>query len=170
MCLNRIDQSFLHALKFIYSKLSRTDIIWAVTGSLGFALHGIPVKPHDIDIQTDERGAYRMADIFAEYLMENVSFASADDLRSHFGAFVIKGIRCEIMGDIEKRSSNGTWSSPPDLRKHIEHIMVKKMNIPVLTLQYECEAYMQLGREGKARMLQQWLRQHRDSSIGDNSE
>jgi hypothetical protein len=168
--LNRIDPSFHHALELIYGKLSGIDIVWAVTGSLGFALRGIPVRPHDIDIQTDEKGAYSMEDIFAEYLVRKVGFSSTDNLRSHFGAFMINGIKCEIMGDIEKRLSNGTWSPAPDLRKHIEHIRVNEMDVPVLSLRYECEAYMQLGREDKARMLQQWLRQHGSSFIGENGE
>jgi len=37
----------------LYERLGDSDVNWAVTGSLGFALQGVPVEPHHIDIQTD---------------------------------------------------------------------------------------------------------------------
>jgi hypothetical protein len=168
--LSKVDRGYLNTLKIIHDKVSKTDIIWAVTGSLGFALQGIPVTPHDIDIQTDKNGAYRIGDLFAEYVVERVGYSSTDKVRSHFGVLSIGSFRCEIIGDIEKRLDNGTWSSAPNLQDHIHYVQVDKMRIPVLSLQYECQAYTQLGRYDRVEILQQWLRQHGDTVIGTDNE
>jgi hypothetical protein len=168
--LSKVDRGYLNTLRIIHDKVGKTDIIWAVTGSLGFALQGIPVSPHDIDIQTDKNGAYRIGDLLAEYVVEMVSYSSTDEVRSYFGVLSIGSIRCEIIGDIEKRLDNGTWSPAPDLRDHIHYVEVDKMRIPVLSLQYECQAYKQLGRYDKALMLHQWLHHHGDTVTGTGNE
>ena len=55
-----IDPVYLNVLRQIHARLSNTDVNWVVTGSLGFALQGVPVQPNDIDIQTDKVGAYEI--------------------------------------------------------------------------------------------------------------
>ncbi|MFC6233223.1 nucleotidyltransferase domain-containing protein, partial [Paenibacillus allorhizosphaerae] len=47
-------------LELIYERLSMTQINWALTGSTSFALQGLPYEPGDIDIQTDQQGAYEI--------------------------------------------------------------------------------------------------------------
>lgn len=158
--LHRIDRIYVNVLRVIHQKLRENDILWAITGSLGFVLQGVPVKPHDVDIQTDEKGAYRIESLLAQYLVERVCFSSSDKVRSHFGVLSIKGIRCEIIGDIEKRLDDGSWSPAPDLRRHILYVALEDMKIPVLSLQYEYSAYMKMGRFDRARLLRQWLRRH----------
>jgi len=53
-----IPQIHLQVLRKLYERLKDSNVNWVVTGSLGFALQGVPVEPHDIDIQTDKEGAY----------------------------------------------------------------------------------------------------------------
>ncbi|MCW5852548.1 MAG: hypothetical protein KIT87_20910, partial [Anaerolineae bacterium] len=64
---------------------------WAVTGSVGMALQGIPVEPHDIDLQTDAAGAYEIQRRLAEYSVQPVAFLAGERMRSHFGRLVIEG-------------------------------------------------------------------------------
>lgn len=161
---------YLTVLELIVGRLGKGDVMWAVTGSLGFALQGVPVQPHDIDIQTDARGAYEIERLLLEYLTEKVHFAQGNRVCSHFGAFEIDGIRVEVMGDIQKRCDDGTWSAPPDLKRHIHYQEIGKMTIPVLSLEYECQAYSQLGRDDKADLLSRWLRQHGSSAAGEKGE
>ena len=168
--MKRVAKVYLMVLELIASRLSKGDVMWAVTGSLGFALQGVPVQPHDIDIQTDAQGAYEIERLLLEYLTEKVHFAQSSRIRSHFGAFEIDGIRVEVMGDIQKRYDNGTWSAPPDLKRHIHYLEIDEMTIPVLSLAYECQAYRQLGRDDKADLLRRWLRQHGSSATGAKGE
>ena len=168
--MNKVEKRYTRVLKKILLRLKRTDATWAITGSLGFALQGVPVEPHDIDIQTDEKGAYEIERLLTQFAVERVHFASAENIRSHFGMLNIDGIKVEIMGDIQKRLENGTWTKPPDLRKHIRFIRMEEMEIPVLHLEYEYEAYVQLGRNDKAALLKRWLLQHASSLTEDNRE
>lgn len=156
-------------MRVIYDRLQGTNITWAVTGSLGYALQGVPVAPHDIDIQTDKKGAYEIEHLLDEFVVERVHFSSAKRIQSHFGVFIINEIRVEIMGDIEKRTSKGIWQQIDDLRKYVTLVEIDDMAIPVLSLEYESNAYMQLGREDKARFLRNWLKR-RSGSIGEATD
>src|SRR5260221_1533117 len=113
-----IDRAYLDVLRMLHARLSGAGIVWVVTGSLGFALQGVPVPPHDIDLQTDAGGAYAIARLFAEDAVRPVAFSSAAMIRSHFGALAIAGITVEIMGDIQKRLPDGHWDDPVDLERH----------------------------------------------------
>ena len=152
-----LDRKFLDALRSIVHHLDRTGINWVVTGSCGFALQGITTPVHDIDLQTDRAGAYAIERIFADRQRRPVVYSTAEPIRSHFGALEINGIQVEIMGDIQKQQSDGTWDSPIDLNRYKRWVTVDKMRVPVLDLAYEYEAYRLLGRDDKADLLRRWL-------------
>ncbi len=157
-----IDPTYLNILRQIYTRLKDSNINWVVTGSFGFALQNVPVTPQDIDLQTDEAGAYEIERHLSEYVTMNVAFSSAENIRSHFGALTIDGIKVEIMGDISKRLEDGTWERPVDLERYKQFVEVEGMQVPVLSLEYEYQAYLKLGRIEKAQMLQKLL-QDRDT-------
>jgi hypothetical protein len=71
---------------------------------------------------------------------------------------MIDGIKVEIMGDIQKRLEDGNWESPVDLEHHKRIIEVEGMQVGVLSLEYEYQAYLKLGRIEKAEMLRKWLK------------
>lgn len=147
----------LKVLEKLYVRLKDRDIDWVVTGSLGLWLRGLDTEVNDIDIQTDRLGAYQIERIFSEFTLKPVAFSSAEKIQSHLGALKIDGIKVEIMGDIQKRDAEGRWDSPVDLREYREYVEIEGMQIPVLSLAYEYEAYLRLGRVEKAEMLRKWL-------------
>ena len=155
--MHSVDSTYLDVLRKIHTQLKDTNVNWVVTGSLSFALQGIPVTSHDIDIQTDEAGAYQIERCFSEYVVRNVVFSSTDKIRSHFGALLIHGIKVELMGDIQKRLEDGSWEEPVDLERHKRIVEVKGMHIPVLSLEPEYQAYLKLGRFERAQMLKELI-------------
>lgn len=161
-----LNPNYLKVLHRINARLSNTSVKWVVTGSLGFALQGIPVKPNDIDIQTDKDGVYDIESCFSEFVTKKVVFSSTGRIRSHFGELMIDGIKVEIMGDIQKRLENGSWESPGNLEHHKRVVKVEGMQVPVLSLEYEYHAYLKLGRTEKAEMLKNWLHGENISSGG----
>ncbi|HBY97811.1 MAG TPA: hypothetical protein DEP84_28370 [Chloroflexi bacterium] len=165
-----IDPRFLQVLHTIHERLSDSAVSWALTGSLGFALQGVPVEPHDIDIQTDEVGAYAIEERLSEWVSSRVNFSSTERIRSHFGALTIGGIRVEIMGAIQKRLEDGTWEDPVDLACHKRIVEVEGMRVPVLSLEYEVQAYRKLGRFERAALLEEWLRRDADRRVSAASE
>jgi hypothetical protein len=161
-CEKPIGPDHLRALGKIVDGLRDSSVNWALTGSCSFAVQGMPIKPNDIDIQTDKNGAYKIEKVFSENMVEKVRFLESGKIRSHFGAMMIDGVRVEIMGDIEKRDHAGEWGEPVDLNRHKILVKYEGMEVPVLSLEYEYEAYKALGRFEKAEVLKKWLSRNRE--------
>jgi hypothetical protein len=151
------ENDYLKVLEKIVSRLKDSSIAWVVTGSLGMALQGIPVQVHDIDIQTDKDGAYGIENYFAEYVVQPVHYSESERIRSHLGVLKIDGIKVEIMGDIQKRLGDQIWEEPVKVERYRRWVEVGGKLIPVLSLEYEYQAYLKLGRIEKAEMLRSWL-------------
>jgi hypothetical protein len=156
-----IDPIYVTILRKLYARLHGTAINWVVTGSLSFAMQGIAVEPHDIDLQTDEAGAYAIEHLFSEFVIRKVTFSSTEKIRSHFGALHIDGVKVEIMGDIQKRLEDGTWEHPVELGRYKQCVEFEGMQVPMLSLEYEYQAYLKLGRFERAQML----REHRPEEL-----
>lgn len=152
-----IDLLYLDVLRQIHVRLSNTDVNWVVTGSLGFALQGVPVQPNDIDLQTDKAGAYAIERRFSDVVIRKVKFSATERIKSHFGALQIDGIKVEIMGDIQKRGSDGVWEEIVDPARYKRMVEINGMLMPVLSLEYEYQAYLKFGRIERAKMLRRWL-------------
>jgi hypothetical protein len=153
-----INSSFLRVLHQLHKHLRIDEVNWAVTGSLGFALQGMDVDVHDIDIQTDKSGAYEIERRFSQYVVRNVEFSSSGKIRSHFGELSIDNIKVEIMGDIQKLLPDDTWEAPIDIGDKRCFIEYDELSVPVISLEYECEAYDRLGRIEKAEQVRKYLR------------
>ncbi len=154
-----IPESHIPVLESIYKKInsSPVPILWVLTGSLSFALRGIPLEVHDIDIQSDRDGTYRIEALFAPFSEKKVRFVDSPNIRSHLGLLCINGVEVEIMGDIQKKLSNGCWEDPVNLVKHRRYLNFRGMSIPVLSLEYEYQAYLKMGRIEKAGLLKKWM-------------
>jgi hypothetical protein len=147
----------LSALRLVCERLEEEPPVWVVTGSLAFALRGIDVVVHDIDLQSDRTGAYEIERRLGEFVVEPVRFSEAATIRSHFGALRICGVRVEIMGDIEKRAVGSAWEPPVDLTGPRRRIAAYGLRVPLLSLEHEYRAYGDLGRTERADMLKQWM-------------
>ena len=158
-----INPIYFNVLCKIYAILNDNKVNRVVTGSLGFALQGVPTKVHDIDIQTDKAGAYEIECLFSRFVTKKVAFSSTEKIRSHFGELMIDGIKVEIMGDIQKRLEDGTWENSVDLKHHKKVVEIEGMQVPVLSLEYEYQAYLKLGRINKAEKLRKWLHSEQNS-------
>jgi len=160
-----IEARYLAVLRKIHARLQDSQVNWVVTGSLGMALQGVDVPVHDIDLQTDAEGAYAIERLFPEFVVQPVQFSASERICSHFGALEMDGIRVEIMGDVHKRLEQGEWEEPVPVERYRRWVEVGEMRLPVLSLEYEYQAYLQLGRQDKAEMLKQWLAEHREEGF-----
>jgi hypothetical protein len=148
----------LRVLRKLCLRLDDRDLNWAVVGSLGLALRGAPIEPRDIDIMTDEAGAYELERVFSEFVVSPVSLKTSDRIRSHFGALNIDGVKVEIMGDFQMRLEDGTWDLPPDMMKIRHTESVEGMAIPFLPLQWQYDSYSKLGRSDRAEAVLELMR------------
>jgi hypothetical protein len=148
----------LKVLKKVYAALDPLDINWVVTGSTGLALWGIPLVPHDLDLQSDEPGTYGMEKALQQYVKQPVEFSSNGKLASHFGRLEIDGLQVEIMGEM-KKLVGGAWEGPVELTRYKRYISYHGMRLPLLDLAYEYEAYLKMGRLEKAALIKSRLEQ-----------
>jgi hypothetical protein len=144
---------YLYALRTICQKLKESGIDWVLTGSASFALQGIPVEPHDIDIMTSEMGAYEIERMFLRCVTAMVAFSEAERIRSHLGRLTIGAVAVEIMGAVQTRLEDGTWEPPVDVTGYRRFVEVEGMTVPVLSLEREYQAYLRLGRTETAEIL-----------------
>ncbi len=54
-------REIIEALKKVYDKLSNSEALWIISGSVSLAIQGVEVVPnYDIDILTDEVGSNKI--------------------------------------------------------------------------------------------------------------
>jgi hypothetical protein len=152
-----IPAKFLPAVHIIHAALLDSQVDWAVTGSLGMALQGMDLPINDIDIQTDEDGAYEVERRLAQYVVLPVLYKASERMRSRLGKLNVEGVQVEILGGIQKRLQDGDWEPPVQVAQHRLWVEVDGLSIPVLALEYEYQAYKLMGRDEKAAKIRQWL-------------
>lgn len=130
------------------------------------ALQGVPVTPQDLDLQTTARGAYQIEERLREFMLEPVAFRTSERIRSHFGRGRVDQVELEIIGDVEKRLTDGSWDPPPNLSAVARLVSRGDMSVPVLSLEYELQAYKKLGRLDRTALLRSWLAREEHRLIG----
>jgi len=153
-------------LELIVSRLASVREPWAVAGSTGMALQGVPVTPQDLDLRTTARGAYQIEERLREFMLEPVAFRTSERIRSHFGRGRVDQVELEIIGDVEKRLTDGSWDPPPNLSAVARLVSRGDMSVPVLSLEYELQAYEKLGRLDRTALLRSWLAREEHRLIG----
>lgn len=133
-------------------------VAWALTGSTSFALQGVPVEPDDVDVQTTAEGAHEIAGRFEGDVVEPVTPSQAEGIRSHFGRLALSGLDVEVMGGLQKRRPDGSWTQPVDVTEHRRSVQLRGRAVPVLSLSYEARAYERLGRDERADLLREHAR------------
>ncbi|WP_435118242.1 nucleotidyltransferase domain-containing protein [Halolamina sp. C58] len=146
-----LDGQYRDAIETLAARLD--EVPWALTGSASFALQGVPVEPDDIDVQTTAAGAYAIEEAFADRVLDPVSHSATERIASHFGAVELHGLRVEIMGAVQKRRPDGTWEPPVEIEPHRAFVDLDGRSVPVLSLEYEADAYERLGRHERAELL-----------------
>lgn len=143
-----INNNIIKALRILNRKLKNRSINWVIAGSTNLAIQGVDIEPHDIDIVTDKKGAFSIGKILKEFEKEPVEFKESNKFKSYFGIYEIKGVKVEIMGDLEVNKKN-IWIRTNGLSKK-KIVSFKRMQIPVKSLKSEYESYNKLGRIEKA--------------------
>jgi len=152
-----IEPQYLNTLRKVCVRLSGCQNNWVITGSLGMALQGRDIEIHDIDIQTNQHGAYQIESLFSEYVVQAVHYSASERIRSHFGSLEIDGVKVEIMGNIQKLLENQVWEEPIKVENYRQWVSLEGIQVPVIALEYEYQAYLILGRIEKAVKIKKWI-------------
>ncbi len=133
---------------------------WALTGSTSFALQGVLIKPDDVDVQTTAAGARAAETLLGGAVTEPVERVESERIRSSLGAARIGGVTVELIGGVEKRRADGSWTEPPPIGELRRTVALGDHTVPVLPLAYEARAYDRLGREERAALLREHAEYH----------
>lgn len=61
-------------LQILCARLSNQDVAWVLVGSTSLALQRVDVTPRDIDILTDEAGAYKINELLKDCEVRPVAY------------------------------------------------------------------------------------------------
>ncbi len=154
-----LPERIVQVLRVICPILNDARVEWAVSGSLALALHGLPVVPKDVDIQTDRVGAEQMAQLLAEYLIYPPGMHLGVRLvRSYLAQFKVHDIVVEAMGYMEFQTVNGRWNPAPDFRHKRRTVDYLSLSIPVVSLEFLWAFYTQLERPGRVALIEARLK------------
>src|SRR5207247_9560169 len=130
-----LERAYLHALRVLAERTKASRVRWIIIGSASLAVQGVHIRPRDIDILTDMRGAFEFNTLLKDYENTPVRFSRSEILESYFGIFKIEGVIVEVMGELKMRYGN-QWTSKAGLevRKFDE---IDGLNLPVVKFQYQ---------------------------------
>ncbi len=141
-----IPQKFIEVLKIINRKFKNQKIKWVLTGSTNLALQGVRIKPKDVDILTDKKGAFKINKVLQEYEVKPVKFNCSKIFESYLGQFKINSLKVEVMGNLKEKLNN-KWIFVSKRLVSPKTIEIKKMRIPLSDLEELLKAYEKLGRK-----------------------
>lgn len=149
-----LPERITQVLRVICPILNDARVEWATSGSLALALHGMPVVPKDVVLQTDRLGAEQVAQLLAEYLIHPPGLHLGVHLiRAYMVQLKIGGLEVEVMGNLEFQSPDGRWSPAPDFRQKRSTVDHLGLSIPVVSLEFLLALYTQLQRPGRAALI-----------------
>ncbi|WP_448335392.1 nucleotidyltransferase domain-containing protein, partial [Bellilinea sp.] len=93
-----LPREFETALQTILEQLTGLPEAWALTGSVGMVLQGMPLQVHDIDVQTSPLGAIQIQQRLEGWMVEPVRQVESSFMRSLLGRAVVEGVEVEIIG------------------------------------------------------------------------
>lgn len=143
------------ALREVHRRLDDAGLCWALTGSAGHRLQGVSVEVHDLDVQTDERGAWAADRMLAELAITRLAPRESERMWSLFGVYQLGLTRVEVIGAVKHRHCpDDPWHQALDLASHdVVRVRWEDLNVPVVSLRYEVVAYRLLGRDDRAQLL-----------------
>jgi S-adenosylmethionine-dependent methyltransferase len=130
-------------LRRLAERLNTAGVAYKIVGSTCLALHGVPLTPGDIDVETDAAGAYRIQDLWPEVVVDPVRLRTSPIYRSHLGHLSIDGIMVEIMGAMERPDGDSWVSTAASTETMVE---LDGVPVPVAWLEEEALAYVRRGR------------------------
>jgi len=157
-------EKFLKALKVLCERLEGRGVRWVVGGSLSLALQGVDVQPEDIDLITDEEGAYRIQEILSDFLVRPVRYSSTGAFSSHYGIFEVEGVRIEVMGGLRVHAKGRAVDLTERLDRPV-YVKIGDLTVPLSRLDDHLESYRLLDRPKDREKIQKILEQLKNQSL-----
>lgn len=146
------------ALRHLAEKLNAAGIPYKIVGSTSLALHGLPLAPGDIDVETDGASAYHVQTLWPEAVVDPVMLRTSAAYRSHLGHLSIDGVTVEVMGAMERPAGDGWVSTSASTETIVD---LDGVPVPISWLEEETLAYVRRGRLERAAQCLPYCDQNR---------
>ncbi len=157
-----LNQDILSGLLIVSQKLQEQNIRWVIGTSCGLALHGIDIKPNDIDIITDDDGAIKITNLLEEYKVEILK-GPTEVFNSTLRCFLIDNCTIEVMGHFRIKSGiDHEWHDMSYLLNDPTIINIQGFNVPVVSLLKLLEMYKIMDRDkdfDKIQKIESYIKQ-----------
>ncbi len=138
----------MNCLRFLSKQLD--GLFWILVGSTSLKLRGVDVTPSDIDIVTDLETISRIDQRLERFRIRAPRYSEGSGFRSTHAIYRVNGVKVDVMANIQFKSPYG-WMSPRPY--HVHHVESAGIQIPVLSLEDEVDAYQKMGRKEKAEKI-----------------
>ena len=96
-------------LPFIANKFLDNKIEWYILGSVGDAVRGLNIVPHDMDIIIHTKDFYKVKDLFSDYVVEPFVDNKGTWLVRYFGRLCMGGAYIDIVADEKLNLENHNY-------------------------------------------------------------
>ena len=146
-----LNKEFSKVLAEVVEKLNKSKVKWTLIGSTNLALQGMELTPRDIDILA----SYDDIEIIKNYFLNFVIKESGETSNGECYEikYFIDGVEVQFCFEyshgfyIKKINQNGVVYKKFNL-----------LNVPCFQLDDEAAAYRYLGREKKAKMIEDFIK------------
>ena len=137
--------------------LNNLDVNWILVGSTAGYLNGLNLSPKDLDILTDEHGAYIIDEQFRRLrfqVIRKMNFSIKKPYASHFGVYKYGDTQVEVMGDLIIFYDDQVFKM--DLKTLIMYanfIDVEGTHIPVVPLEWQLVTNILINKKTRVKLI-----------------
>ena len=150
-----LTKNFEDVIKLIYSKLKDKNIKSAFIGSTSLNLQGIDVAPNDLDLIVSIPGLKLINEEFKDHITQPVSKKSyfKDGYPDYYELKLkINDVLVHVMGEYD----NDLYMSRIN-KGNVVLVKLMDISVPCLELKSEAEAYSEMGRNKKVKLIMDYL-------------
>ena len=147
----------IELLKKIAHRFDKARIVWALGASMLLYFKGIVPDFHDIDLMISDDDAEYVRSILSEMGKLQPPNPNAKYRTKTFMEFTIDGIDVDVMAGFSVLSDGKLFDCSLKEDQIVEKIALGSELIPLQSPQLWCEYYRLMGRDEKARMIEDAL-------------
>ena len=150
-----LTKNFKDTIKLIYNKLKDKNIKFAFIGSSSLNLQGIDVAPNDVDLIINIPGFKVISEEFKDYITQPASkkpYFKEGYPEYYELKLKINDVLVHVMGEYD----NDLYMSMIN-KGNVVLVKLIDISIPCLALESEAEAYSEMGRDEKVKLIRDYL-------------
>lgn len=125
---------------------------YCLIGAANLFVQGVKVVPRDIDILTDEKTIYEIAERLKQFQIKPIYFDETEGRNSYQTFFKIDGFEIEVLGNV-----NNACRPLDSLDKKVK-IKFADFEINCMPLEEELKAYGKMERKDKVELIKKYLK------------